>query len=148
MSHRKISDAIGKAGEQQIKKALEKIGCSEVQINEDTNGHPDLTFVYDKKKFAAECKSMIPFLEKRVNCTHLRRTEVVAMHNKIAENYIPCLIVDVRPPSSNRRFQYLVEWDLVLKEYNRTRPEIKSLSYYWILENGYKLDHVFQLMKT
>ena len=145
-SHRIISNAIGKDGERRIKKALEKLGCSDVQINNNPSGHPDCTFTYAGKRFAAECKSMIPFLKKRVNCTHIRRTEVIAMHDKIAENYIPCLIIDVRPPTSKSRFQYLVEWDLVLNEYNRTRPEVKSLSFYWILENGYRLDHAFKLM--
>jgi len=145
IAYRKIANAIGKAGEQRIKKALENLGCSDVQINDDPNGHPDCTFIYREKQFAAECKSMIPFLDKHVNCTHLRRTEVVAMQRKIAENYIPCLIVDVRPRSKNISLQYLVEWDLVLEEYNRTSPEIKSLSFYWILENGCRLDHAFLL---
>lgn len=137
-------DAIGKAGQKRIKKALEDLGCTDVEINQQQNGHPDCVFTYLGKVFAIECKTMAPSYSKKhdeeqVNHAHLRQTEINAMVSKIKEGYIPGMIIEIRPQGTRRRPLYFIEWGKVLKEYNSTKPEVKSLSLYWIMDVGIPL---------
>lgn len=142
---RNKNDYIGKSGEIRIKAVLEELGAQDVILNKPKK-HPDCTFMYLAKAYAAEFKTMIPFYEKVVGHVHLRSTEVHAMQDSIAQGHVPCMIVEVRPKGRTDKIYYFIEWGLVIQEYNKTAPEIKSLSFYWIIENGHGLKHALSLI--
>jgi len=143
------NDGIGKAGEKRIANFLKERRATNIILNREHNGHPDITFEHAGKTYAAECKSMIPIHSCYVGSVHIRRTEIKHMGEISKDFDIQCLIIEGRTGSKKGNYFMILEWKHVVNEYNVNRPEIMSLSFHTICREGVNLRYyLFHMLRT
>jgi Holliday junction resolvase len=140
MSARTKNDSIGKAGEKRIAQLLETLGANDV-IASSHNSHPDLSFVFHGVSHAIECKTMKPIYSGRISSVHIRRSEIESMRqlSDVNSEITKGLIVEVRPQGKERPYYMFVHWSTVEQMYNKTKPEVLSLSFHTICGQGMHL---------
>lgn len=67
-------------------------------------------------------------------------TEMHGMNELIDGEIIPCLIVEIRPKGRGPKSYLFIDWEKVREKYSKTTPGQLSLTFWWILKNGIKLD--------
>ena len=142
MAARTKNDNIGKAGEKRIIELLQKLGAENVVLTASDNRHPDITFKYDKVPHLVECKTLKPIYSCRVSSVHIRRSEINYMASIEDEDIVKGLIVEVRAGKRNKYYMYL-DWKVVAQQYAKTQPEVMSLSFHTICEQGMNIKYYF-----
>lgn len=129
----------GSRGEERTKSFIQQYA----DTVETSSRYPDLLMNLDGKLYGIECKSLAAVNNGnggRKGNAILHSTEVAGMNALVEKGIIPCLVVEIRPPSGSSSFSYFfIPWNLVQEKYAKRRPSSLSLTFYWILQNGQNL---------
>lgn len=130
--------SIGQQAESRICTLLKELGATEI-IQGNHNAIPDVEFRFGKTKFYAELKTVLtPHAQNRNGVAKMTLTEFDAMQN-LWSDHVKLLIVDIRAHSGPGHAYFVVPWKAVQVLFESTAA-MKSLTFWWILENGTRLD--------
>lgn len=105
---------------------------------------PDLYFQLNNDQiYAVECKSIFDrYRNGRRGYAKLTSTQICNMRGLLVDGQeaAPCLIVELRPGNKKEGLWYFVDWRNVLSRFNKTTPQMLSLTFWWVLRNGVRLD--------
>jgi len=145
-----MSDARRKLGDAAERRVIRKIGTRVTTIEDESKVYPDFSFEAHVEYFSdvpeffygVEVKTMKGFYEcERVGTLSVSRAEFQA-YEKLSLEMNVILIVEIRPRGwhwSNYLY-YVVDWNLLRKEFLESNPSVRTLSMWWVLKNGVNLE--------
>lgn len=132
----------GAKAEERIMEYIQKHGA----IAERTNArYPDLLMKIDGHSYGVECKSLAAVNNGnggRKGNAIISSQEMAGMNALVEQDLIPCMVVEIRPPSGPASKSYFfIDWSLVNQKYGERRPVYIALTFYWILQHGQHLGY-------